>query len=183
MMNENWRGDNKRHRQSRNGGHARTRRPYGDHSEQSSGEQPQRNGNNLGTSAYKKTGKEGKENEKNNKNLNPRLKWTSVKLRTDPIPTPECPYCGEPIKDLASAFSGANGKAVHFECVQKHIAAAESLEKGDTVVYIGGGRFGVVYFDNQQIPRAFKIKKVIEWEQKDSRASWRGHIADHFSLT
>jgi hypothetical protein len=134
----------------------------------------------MGSAAYKKS---GKEHEKNNKSLNPRPKWNAAKLRTDPIPTPVCPYCGLPIKDLASALSGSDGKAVHFECVQKRIAAAEALEKGDTVIYIGGGRFGIVYFENPQIPRSFKVKKIIEWEQKDNRASWRDHIADHFSLT
>ncbi|MDR2445103.1 MAG: hypothetical protein LBD44_04120 [Spirochaetaceae bacterium] len=127
--------------------------------------------------------KTGNENGKNAQGLNNRPKWKATKLRSDPIPTPLCAYCKEPIKDLATAITNREGEAIHFECAQKRIAAAEALGKGDTVTYIGGGRFGIVCFENPQIPLKFKIKKIIEWEQKDKRAPWRGHIADHFSLT
>ncbi|MDR2803571.1 MAG: hypothetical protein LBB22_04705 [Treponema sp.] len=129
--------------------------------------------------------KSGREQEKGNKNFSSRPKWTSPKLRTEPIPTPICSYCKEPIKDLASAFSCKDNDegAVHFDCALKRIAEMEPLEKGDSVTYIGGGRFGIVTFENPRVPGSFKIKKIIEWEQKEKRAPWRGHIADHFSLT
>jgi hypothetical protein len=169
MTSENWRGENKRRKQSHNG----SRRSYG-------GQQRKDDGNFAVRGVCKKL---GKDNEKTSNNTGARPKSIPVKLRTDPIPTMLCPYCGLPIKDLSAAFSGADGAAVHFECVQKHIAAAEadSIAKGDAVIYIGGGRFGIVYFERPS--RAFKIKKIIEWEQKDNHAPWRGHIADHFSLT
>jgi hypothetical protein len=169
MTSENWRGDSKRRKQSRDG----FRRSQGVERRKEDGSFTMRGANK----------KLGKEHEKNSNNPGARPKWTSVKLNTDPIPTPLCPYCGLPIKDLAAAFSGADGAAVHFECVQKRIAAteADSIGKGDTVIYLGGGRFGIVYFEN--LLRSFKIKKIIEWEQKDNHAPWRGHIADHFSLT
>jgi hypothetical protein len=181
MMSENWRGDNRRRKSSRRGGEQR--------------KYPEKNTRGQMRTAY------GGDNEINQKNAgggvlgyggsykkdarNPALrsKWTSVKQRTDPIPTPLCPYCNEPIKDLASAIADMNEKAVHFECVQKRISAMEKLAKGDTVAYIGGGRFGIVAFENPQAPKSFRIKKIIEWEQKDKRADWRTHIADHFSLT
>jgi hypothetical protein len=180
MTNENWRGDNRR-------------RKTGHRSQQFSNESgitenihnrgKQNNvGKNFGgrNGSHKKTGKEP---EKNVKGVSGRPKWTAVKLRSDPIPTPLCVYCKEPIKELASAIMDKDGEALHFECVQKRIAVAESLGKGDTVTYIGGGRFGIVRFENPNVLRKFKIKKIIEWEQKDKRAPWRGHIADHFSLT
>jgi hypothetical protein len=80
------------------------------------------------------------------------------------------------------------GLPVHFDCVAAKIAQEEKLEKGDTVTYIGGGRFGIVCFGSG-IParggegRTFKIKKIIEWENKDDRAEWRSTISDHYSVT
>jgi hypothetical protein len=51
------------------------------------------------------------------------------------------------------------------------------------VSYIGGGRFGVIVFDKSHSPRGFKIKKIIEWEQKDNPIPWRKRLADRFSIT
>jgi hypothetical protein len=126
-------------------------------------------------------------NSKNLKNKDPlhkRPKWTPVKLLTDPIPTPVCPYCNKSIKELAQAFTDKNsGEAIHFDCVRERLANSQILEKGENITYIGGGRFGVVYLAIPNSMRTFKIKKIIEWENKDERAVWRGNIADHFSLT
>jgi hypothetical protein len=177
-MNESWRGD-RRYKSSRRGGER-----HGRFDENTRGQtrnfravNNETNHQNSGYGAgehggnYKKTGKEP---EKSNGYLSFRSKWVS---------TPICPYCNEPIKDLFSALTDRNGEAVHFECAQKRVAAMERLESGDKVTYIGGGRFGIVAFENPSILKKFKIKKIIEWEQKDKRADWRSHIADHFSLT
>jgi hypothetical protein len=113
-------------------------------------------------------------------------------MSTEPLPVPECPWCGKPIKDIASAITDKNmGVPVHFECVAAKIAQEEILEKGDTVTYIGGGRFGIVHFDGSEIHgrggagdgKTFTIKKIIEWENKDDRAEWRATISDHYSVT
>ena len=135
-----------------------------------------------------------------------RPKWTPPKINTDPLPSPDCPWCGKVIRDIALAITDRDtGSPVHFECVTARIAAGEHLEKGDTVTYIGGGRFGVVNFDSSDVnkPRInesknhgpkvnesmvrrshdFKIKKVIEWENSDDKAEWRLKICDHYSVT
>jgi hypothetical protein len=72
---------------------------------------------------------------------------------------------------------------VHFDCVIERITGGESLEPGDAVAYIGGGRFGVVHFNNLPDTKDFKIKKILEWEDKENRAEWRKTISDHFSMT
>jgi hypothetical protein len=62
----------------------------------------------------------------------------------------------------------------------------ETPEQGDVVSYIGGGRFGIVHFNEPAEKRekgAFTIKKILEWEDKENRAEWRGFIADHYSVT
>jgi hypothetical protein len=89
----------------------------------------------------------------------------------------------------------ASGRPVHFDCAAARIAEEETLESGDAVVYIGGGRFGIVHFpgmirDSLQgrrnaddyDTRDFRIKKILEWENKENRALWRKDIEDHFSV-
>jgi hypothetical protein len=119
-----------------------------------------------------------------------RLKWIPPQVSADPIPSPDCPFCGKPIKDLSAALSDkATGQAIHFDCVLAKIAGEETLERGDAVSYIGGGRFGIVHFNAQEggrkssESRGFQIKKIFEWEDKEHRAGWRKTIADHYSVT
>jgi hypothetical protein len=89
----------------------------------------------------------------------------------------------------------SSGEPVHFECVAARIAEGETLESGDTVTYIGGGRFGIVHFSGMlrdavqgrksndgHDTRNFQIKKIFEWEDKENRAPWRKDIGDHFSV-
>jgi hypothetical protein len=93
------------------------------------------------------------------------------------------------------------GVPVHFDCVSARIAFGEKLEKGETVAYIGGGRFGIVSFggsaqgktgapqenrqerNSPQAARDFSIRKIIEWEKMDKRAEWRSLICEHYSVT
>jgi hypothetical protein len=97
---------------------------------------------------------------------------------------PACPYCGRPIRDIAVAISDPDsGEAIHFDCIIAKIVEYEPLAKGDTIAYIGGGRFGVVHFNSQRDKPLFTIIKILEWEKKDNRAEWRKSISDHYSLT
>jgi hypothetical protein len=113
-----------------------------------------------------------------------RPKWTPAKLSADPLPAPNCPICGKPIKDIASAIvDRVSGMPAHFDCIISKVSENEIVEKGETVTYIGGGRFGIVNFADPQYPRNFKIKKIIEWEDTANRAAWRQTVADHYSLT
>jgi hypothetical protein len=125
-----------------------------------------------------------------------RPKWTAPCLSTEPIPHPICPCCGKPIKDMSTAIADrGSGEPSHFECVVARIAGAETLESGDAVVYLGGGRFGIVHFPGmirniswsrkngeEYDTRGFHIKKILEWENRENRASWRKNIEDHFSV-
>jgi hypothetical protein len=125
-----------------------------------------------------------------------RPKWKAPTPSIEPLPHPVCPYCGKPIKDIAAAMTDKiTGQPVHFDCVIARIIGAETLESGDAVVYIGGGRFGIVHFpgmvrDSLQgrrngddyDTRDFRIKKIFEWEDKENRALWRKDIEDHFSV-
>lgn len=125
-----------------------------------------------------------------------RPKWIPPKMNTDPLPVPDCPWCGKPIRDISQAIADRDsGAPVHFDCVAARIAEGERLEKGEVITYIGGGRFGIVSFSSQASPRAsqdrgmspaghgFEIKKIIEWESKEKKAEWRDVICDHYSVT
>lgn len=113
-----------------------------------------------------------------------RPKWTPPRIPNTPLPAPDCPCCGKPIRDIASAFNDREtGKAAHFDCIISKIAQNEILDKGDIISYIGGGRFGIVRFNNPSDPKKFTIKKILEWENKDDRPDWRTEISDLYSLT
>jgi hypothetical protein len=111
-----------------------------------------------------------------------RLRWIPPVRPNEPLPTPECPYCGKPIKDIAAALEHRTmNTPVHFECVMAFIAKNERLEKEDTLAYIGGGRFGIVRFTG--LSRTFRIKKIVEWENRENRAEWRKSISEYYSST
>jgi hypothetical protein len=113
--------------------------------------------------------------------------WTAPKLNNDPLPVPNCIRCGQPITDLHTALTdGKSGGTVHFDCVMAEVSKREVLEEGDVISYIGGGRFGIVHFTSsgdKDKKRAFTIKKIFDWENKEERAEWRDVIADHYSIT
>ena len=122
--------------------------------------------------------------EKNRPALQERPFWTAPKLPTEPIPVPECPWCGKPIKDISTAISDKNsGFPVHFDCIIARLTETEPMESNDVISYIGGGRFGIIHYNNPQDVQDFKIKKIFEWENKDNRCEWRRNISDHFSAT
>jgi hypothetical protein len=122
--------------------------------------------------------------DKNRGGFYERPRWSPPQVSPDPLPVPDCPYCGRPIKDISSAISDKNsGEPVHFDCIIARIAEGEVLDQGDMVTYIGGGRFGIVHFSNPHNSQGFTIKKILEWEDKENRAEWRRSVSDHYSVT
>jgi hypothetical protein len=119
--------------------------------------------------------------DKNRGVLVDRPKWTAPKLSQEPLPEPECPLCGKPIKDLAAALTDkVSGTPAHFDCVLGALSGRELLEEGDQLSYIGGGRFGVVhYYDH----KSFQIKKILQWEDQNVRSDWRKQVTDRYSTT
>jgi hypothetical protein len=114
-----------------------------------------------------------------------RPKWVPPPKQPAPsLPAISCVWCGKPIDDMSTAVTEpASGKPVHFDCAINHIIEEEVLERGDTVSYIGGGRFGVIHFNNPPDTRDFRIKKILEWENRENRSEWRTAISDYFTVT
>ena len=98
------------------------------------------------------------------------------------LPTPVCSRCGQPIQDLTSALADkTSGEAVHFDCVLAFLQGAENLAANEKIVYIGQGRFAVMFFENPADTRKFRIVRTIEWESREAKAEWRTDISGRFS--
>ncbi len=93
-----------------------------------------------------------------------------------------CPKCGKPITDMASAMADkSTGKPIHFECAMEQVSGSESLGPNEKIAYIGQGRFAVLSYENIRDQRHFSIKKIIEWENRDSKPEWRSEMSGLFS--
>ena len=93
-----------------------------------------------------------------------------------------CAMCGQPISDMALSMSDKkSGVPVHFDCVLDAISKQEKLKDGEKIIYIGQGRFGVVYFENPHDMKHFAIRKIIEWEERGKVIGWRAEISDLYS--
>lgn len=92
-----------------------------------------------------------------------------------------CAYCGEQIDDMAYAISDkVTGAPVHFDCVLKKIVESETVAADEKITYIGQGRFGVVHYPNPRDFKHFEIRRIIQWEERDSHFDWRQKITDTF---
>jgi len=122
--------------------------------------------------------------DKNRLNLQERPRWTAPVLPSNPVTTPDCPWCGKQITEITTAITDKEtGLPVHFDCVLERITGMENLETNDSVCYIGGGRFGIVHYNNPPDTRDFIIKKIYEWELKDADIEWRKPFSEYFSIT
>lgn len=117
-----------------------------------------------------------------------RPKWIPPEVSSEPLPVPTCPWCGKSIDDAAALSDKETGAPIHFECVAQRLAGKENLEEGETLTYIGGGRFAVVTFSGTEAcsrkpDNRFTIKRVIDWESQKERAEWRAVYRNRYSTT
>ncbi|MCL2558014.1 MAG: hypothetical protein FWE09_05995 [Treponema sp.] len=111
----------------------------------------------------------------------PRLKWQAPETQAPSLEPSDCPICGKPVKDFATAIScRETGAPTHFDCAVSQAAERERLEAGDSIGYIGGGRFGVIRPSGE---KGFQIRKILDWEVPKDRSGWRTALCDFFSAT
>ena len=174
-MSGGGKGGNKRHRQRYSGKREESQRQGSGRSRDSQGWNSKKIGENF--LAEGRFGKSGL-------SLHDRPVWTAPKIPSDPIPSHNCVWCDKPIKDISTALSDKNtGLPVHFDCVLDRLNKTEALENHDIICYIGGGRFGIIHYNNPPDTTDFRIKKVFEWENKENRNEWRRGVSEHFSVT
>jgi len=84
---------------------------------------------------------------------------------------PVCPICNQSVKYLLTAISvGEDNKPAHFDCVLKKIAEEENLEPREKISYIGNGNFAIV---SGKPGKDLIIRKIIEFEGRESKGEWR----------
>jgi len=95
---------------------------------------------------------------------------------------PLCPFCSKPIYDLSTALSSntEEGEPAHFDCVLDRVAAAETLEAGEKIVYLGSGAFAVVAFKDRN-ETAFTVKRRIQWEKEGEKKDWRKNLSSRIA--
>lgn len=97
------------------------------------------------------------------------------------LPVKNCAICGKPIFDLAGAIGDRDsGEPVHFDCALERVTAAEPLEAGEKIAYLGAGCFGVVGFKNGN-DGAFIVKRRIRWEKEGEKQPWRREISSYIT--
>lgn len=117
------------------------------------------------------------------KKTNVATKHVAKLRKVEPIkkivwPEPVCEKCGQVIKDMTLAISDKHtGNPVHFECVLQFLKNSEELKEGEELLYIGNGNFAILWFEDPKIRKHFKIRKLIEWEEKNSESEWRIEMA------
>jgi hypothetical protein len=93
-----------------------------------------------------------------------------------------CPLCGKPVYDLSTALSSSqeSGEPAHFDCVLDRVTAAETLEPGEKIVYLGSGGFAVVTFKDRS-ETAFAVKRRIQWEKEGEKKDWRKGLSSRIA--
>lgn len=91
---------------------------------------------------------------------------------------PQCPYCGQNVRDILTAIALKEGEApAHFDCVLKKLAADETLRPKEKICYLGNGSFGIVWFKNPSDTKNFTIRKRIQVEPEKLEIPWRKAVS------
>jgi hypothetical protein len=91
-----------------------------------------------------------------------------------PMVYPDCPVCGKPVRELASALTHrVTRQPAHFECVMKELRDSNEVAPQERICYLGGGCFGVLEFHPSGGSNRFVIKKRIQYEEKETPQDWK----------
>ncbi len=88
------------------------------------------------------------------------------------LPTPACPVCQKPIRELASALSyRQTGSPAHFDCILKELREENEVLPQEKLCYLGGGTFAILTFKGGG--NKFAIRKKIPYEHKETVQEWK----------
>jgi hypothetical protein len=91
-----------------------------------------------------------------------------------PLVFPDCPICGKPVRDLASALTHKIARQpTHFDCVMRELRDANEVAPQERICYLGGGSFGILEFHPPGGPIKFVIRKRIQYEEKELPQEWK----------
>jgi hypothetical protein len=90
------------------------------------------------------------------------------------LPSPDCPICGKPVRELASALTHrASRQPAHFDCIVRELRDSTEIAPQDKLCYLGAGSFGILEFRPPGGPSKFVIKKRIQYEEKEIPQEWK----------
>jgi hypothetical protein len=91
-----------------------------------------------------------------------------------PMVFPDCPVCGKPVRELASALTHRVSRVpAHFDCVVRELRDSNEINPQEKLCYLGGGTFGILEFRPAGGPSRFVIKKRIPYEEKEAPQDWK----------
>ncbi len=91
-----------------------------------------------------------------------------------PIVLPDCPVCGKPVRELASALTHrVSRQPAHFDCVVRELRESNEVAPQEKICYLGGGSFGILEFRASTGSPRFVIKKRIQYEEKETPQDWK----------
>jgi hypothetical protein len=87
---------------------------------------------------------------------------------------PDCPVCGKPVRELASALTHrVSRRPAHFDCVVRELRETNEVAPQEKICYLGGGSFGILEFRPPGGPSRFVIRKRIQYEEKETPQEWK----------
>lgn len=87
---------------------------------------------------------------------------------------PDCPVCGKPVRELASALTHrVSRQPAHFECIMKELRESNEIAPQERICYLGSGCFGILEFHPSGGPSRFVIRKRIQYEEKETPQDWK----------
>ena len=90
------------------------------------------------------------------------------------LPTPDCPICGKPVRELASALTHRiSHQPAHFDCIVRELRDSTEIAPQEKICYLGAGSFGILEFRPPGGPSKFVIKKRIQYEEKEIPQEWK----------
>jgi hypothetical protein len=90
------------------------------------------------------------------------------------LPSPDCPLCGKPVRELASALTHrVSRQPAHFDCIVRELRDSTDIAPQEKLCYLGAGSFGILEFRPPGGPSRFVIKKRIQYEEKELPQEWK----------
>lgn len=90
------------------------------------------------------------------------------------LPSPDCPICGKPVHELASALTHrVSRQPAHFDCIVGELRDSTDIAPQEKLCYLGAGSFGILEFRPPGGPSKFVIKKRIQYEEKELPQEWK----------
>ncbi|HYW83172.1 MAG TPA: hypothetical protein VFB30_07950 [Spirochaetia bacterium] len=90
------------------------------------------------------------------------------------LPAPDCPICGKPVRELASALTHRiSHQPAHFDCIVRELRDSTEIAPQEKLCYLGAGTFGILEFRPPGGPSKFVIKKRIQYEEKEIPQEWK----------